>query len=131
MTRHAFANYLRTGMLAAALAGAFVPSVAQAAASNANAAKAASILGVLSPARAASAQNVAPATMIGHLDTYEMEMKTALKISDPVRRNAAIGVARGNLATSSNKQLTPLAVMRIDALLRLPDSPPLLGTASR
>jgi hypothetical protein len=131
MTRKTLGIYIGTVALAVALAGAFELSGVQAAASNANAARAASILGVLSPVRAASAQNVAPATMIGHLDTYEMEMKTALKISDPVRRNAAIGVARGNLATSSNKQLTPLAIMRIDTLLGLPDSPPLLGTTSR
>lgn len=112
-------------MLAAAIV-----SQAEAAGSDATA-RAASVLGVLTPARAASDQNQVQARIQQHLDTYETEMRTALKISDPNKRNTAIGVARTNLALHANRQLTPAAVMRIDTLLGLPDSPPLLGTTNR
>lgn len=94
-------------------------------------ARAAGVLGILSPARAASDQNQPPARIQQHLDTYESAMRTALKISDPNKRNTAIGVARTNLALHADRQLTPVAIMRIDSILGLPDSPPLLGTTNR
>lgn len=106
-------------------------SIAGPAAAANDTARAAGVLGILSPARAASDQNQPPARIQQHLDTYESEMRTALKISDPKRRNTAIGVARTNLALHANRQLTPVAIMRIDSILGLPDSPPLLGTTGR
>lgn len=120
MTRIAIAVALLCSLSGAALA-----------ASGGATARAASVLGILSPVRAAADQNKPQSVIQQHLDTYETEMRTALKISDPVRRNTAIGVARANLSISANRQLTPVAVMRIDNILGLPDSPPLLGTAQR
>ncbi len=119
------------GMIRVAAAAAVTLSLAGPAIAAGDTARAASVLGILTPARAASDQNQPQARIQQHLDAYESEMRTALKISDPVRRNTAIGVARTNLALHANRQLTPAAVMRIDSLLGLPDSPPLLGTTTR
>lgn len=118
-------------MIRIALAIPLVCGIAGQALAASDTARAAGVLGILSLARAASDQNQPPARIQQHLDTYESEMRTALKISDPNRRNTAIGVARTNLALHANRQLTPAAIMRIDSILSLPDSPPLLGTTGR
>ncbi|MBL8687790.1 MAG: hypothetical protein JNL04_01750 [Rhodospirillaceae bacterium] len=118
-------------MIRVVLATAMVLGIVSPAFAASDTARAAGVLGILSPARAASDQNQPPARIQQHLDTYESAMRTALRISDPNRRNTAIGVARTNLALHANRQLTPVAIMRIDSILGLPDSPPLLGTTSR
>lgn len=118
-------------MIRVILVAALMLVVADTALAAGDTARAASVLGILTPARAASDQNQPQARIQQHLDAYESEMRIALKISDPNKRNTAIGVARTNLALHANRQLTPAAVMRIDSLLGLPDSPPLLGTTTR
>lgn len=118
-------------MIRIVLAAALICGISGAALAAGNTARAAGVLGILSPVRAAGDQNKAQSVIQQHLDTYETEMRTALKISDPTRRNTAIGVARSNLSISANRQLTPVAVMRIDNILGLPNSPPLLGTTTR
>jgi hypothetical protein len=42
-------------------------------------------------------------------------------------RNAAIAAARTQLATASNKTLTPAVVARVDHMLDLPATDPTLG----
>jgi hypothetical protein len=54
-------------------------------------------------------------------------MKSALAISDPVKRAAAITAARQQLATSDNKQLTPSAVAHVDSMLGIKGASPQLG----
>lgn len=131
--------YLATAALTAVLAVApyawkasFEPAPVLAAPAGGSA-KAANLLGMLSPARASSAAHpsASPAAMIGYVDTYETEMKTAVALQDPARRATAITAARANLALVANKQLTPAAIARIDGLLGLPAAPATLGTTGR
>ena len=139
MTGRILGIYLGTAVLTAVLAvaphawkGSFEPSSVLAAPAGGSA-KAANVLGALSPARASSSarQNVSLKEMVGYIETYETEMKAALALQDPGRRSTAITVARGNLALVANKQLTPPAITRIDGLLGLPASPATLGTTGR
>ena len=74
-------------------------------------------------ARARASSN----SSVGHISSYETRMHNALAIQDPVARNAAITAARGQLAQSANKPLTPSAIARVDSLLGIQGASPQLG----
>ena len=99
---------------------------------DANYVSAANVLGSLRAANASAnaRQNAASYSVVDKISAYETEMRNALQVKDPAMRAAAIGEARRNLALTTNKQLTPDAIMRVDSLLRLPLSPPSLGTTA-
>ena len=94
--------------------------------------KAASALGNLNAAHASAnaRANANPNSMVGHIATYEAQMKAAQAIQDPAQRAAAITAARQDLALVANKQVTPAAITRVDSLLGLPASPAGLGTTT-
>jgi hypothetical protein len=93
--------------------------------------QAASELGKLNAAHASATaeDHAASGSTVGHIATYETQMKAALAISDPAKRTAAITAARQELAASDNKQLTPSAVARVDGRLGIKGAPPELGAA--
>jgi hypothetical protein len=75
----------------------------------------------------AGTANASPNSMVGRVATYETQMKAALAIQDPTRREAAIIAAREQLAQSANKPLTAEAITRVDGLLGIQSAPPQLG----
>jgi hypothetical protein len=56
-------------------------------------------------------------------------MKSALAMSDPTQRNAAITRARQQLAQTSNKPLTSSAISRLDSTLKIQGASPQLGAS--
>jgi len=72
--------------------------------------------------------HAAAGSNVGHIATYETRMKSALAISDPQRRAAAITSARQELAASDNKRLTASAVTKLDSNLGIRGASPNLGT---
>jgi hypothetical protein len=93
-------------------------------------ANAASELGKLNAAHASSVafQHANPNSAVGEIATYENQMNAALALTDPTAMDAAITAARQQLASVSNKQLTPDAVTRIDGMLGISGADPTLGT---
>jgi hypothetical protein len=89
-------------------------------------AEAANLLGRLNAAHASptALAHASPHSAVGAVAAYRAEMRAALKIDDPVARQAAIDMARIDLARTSNKELTAASVARVDSLLGLPASPP-------
>jgi len=84
-------------------------------------------LGRLNVAQTAP-ERAASNSAVGAIVTYENQMNAALARSDQGERDAAITAARRQLALAGNKQLTPAAVTRIDALLGINGASPALGT---
>jgi len=79
--------------------------------------------------------HAAPGSTVGKIASYDRAMLAALAMpaNTPAQiaaRNTAIAAARGRLAASSNKSLTPAVVSRVDALLGLPAVDPTLGARS-
>jgi hypothetical protein len=66
---------------------------------------------------------------VGEVATYESQMRSALAISDPTRRNAAITSARQQLAQTSNKPLTSSAITQLDSSLNIQGASPTLGAS--
>jgi hypothetical protein len=93
-------------------------------------ADAANELGRLNAAHASpiALQHAAPNSAVGMIATYDNQMNTALALTDPTARDAAITAARQQLALASDKQLTPSAVTRIDDMLGITGASPTLGT---
>lgn len=58
---------------------------------------------------------------------YESQMRAALVVETPPARSAGIASARRELAQAANKELTPSAIERIDALRGLPPVPSSIG----
>lgn len=93
--------------------------------------QAANQLGGLNAARASeNAQaNAAAGSRVGEVATYETRMRTAMAITDPARRDAAITDARRQLAQTSNKTLTADAIAQLDSTLNIQGASPQLGAA--
>lgn len=84
---------------------------------------------VNTPAKASSLSR--PSAIVGQIAAYETQMKAALAIENRPQRAAAVGAARRELGLSTNRQLTPTAITRVDQALGLPATPTDLGmTAS-
>jgi hypothetical protein len=90
----------------------------------------ASELGKLNAAHAASSalNNAAPNSAVGAVATYDTQMTSALALSDPAAKDAAIIAARQQLSASTNKELTVSAATRIDTMLGITGASPELGT---
>ena len=73
--------------------------------------------------------HAASGSRVGEIGTYETRMKSALAISDPVARNAAITRARQDLALTTNKPLTSGAISRLDSDLQIRGASPRLGAS--
>lgn len=73
-------------------------------------------------------QHAAPNSAVGAIATYRSQMNDALALTDPMARDDAITAARQQLASTSNKQLTPSAITKVDAQLGITGAPPDLGT---
>jgi len=93
-------------------------------------ANAANELGKLNAAHASpiALQHAAPNSAVGMIASYESQMNSALALTDPTARDAAITTARQQLAAASNKKLTPSAVTRLDGTLGIVGASPTLGT---
>jgi hypothetical protein len=88
---------------------------------------AASELGKLNAAHAGVNTNAGTNSAAGAIATYESQLTAALAIDDEAARTQAITQARQQLAVNSNKQLTPEAVARIDAMLGIQGAAPDTG----
>lgn len=88
-----------------------------------------SALGGLNAARASeNAQaNAAANSRVGEIATYETRMRTAMAITDPTRRDAAITDARRQLAQTTNKPLTSDVITQLDSELNIQGASPRLG----
>ena len=73
--------------------------------------------------------NAASGSRVGEIGTYETQMKSALAISDPTQRNAAITKARQTLAQTTNKPLTSGAIAQLDSDLHIQGASPQLGAS--
>lgn len=71
--------------------------------------------------------HAASGSRVGEIGTYETDMKSALAISNPTQRNAAIVRARQKLAETSNKPLTSSAIAQLDSELKIQGASPTLG----
>jgi len=71
--------------------------------------------------------NAASGSRVGEIGTYETDMKSALAISNPTQRDAAIVRARQKLAETSNKPLTSSAIAQLDSELKIQGASPNLG----
>lgn len=71
--------------------------------------------------------HAAAGSRVGEIGTYETEMKSALAISNPTQRNAAITRARQKLAETSNKPLTSSAIAQLDSELKIQGASSSLG----
>jgi len=76
--------------------------------------------------------HAAPGSRVGQIAAYDKAMVAALAMPaatsvQTAARNAAIAAARTQLASASNKTLTPAVVARIDHMLDLPATDPTLG----
>jgi hypothetical protein len=76
--------------------------------------------------------HAAPGSRVGQIAAYDNAMLTALAMpaATPAQiaaRNAAIAAARTQLASASNKILTPVVVARVDNMLGLAATDPTLG----
>ena len=80
---------------------------------------------VNTPAKASSLSR--PSAIIGQIAAYETQMKAALAIGNRSQRAAAVGAARRELGLSTDRQLTPAAITRVDHALGLPATPTDLG----
>ena len=92
--------------------------------------RAASILGNLNAAHASSMglQHASSHSMVGAIATYKTSMTSALALTNTTDQTNAIIAARQQLATRSNKQLTPAAITRVDSLIGINGADPTLGT---
>lgn len=106
----------------------------QEASSSANAAdaQAANILGNLNAAHASSTAfaHASSKSIVGEIAAYKTAMEAALSETDTTQQAADITAAREQLATESNKQLTPDAVSKVDSLLGITGADPTLGTTT-
>jgi hypothetical protein len=93
-------------------------------------ANAASELGKLNAAHASPVAfaHANPNSAVGAIATYQSQMNSALALTDPMEKDAAITSARQQLGLISNKQLTPSAISKIDGLLGITGADPTLGT---
>jgi hypothetical protein len=64
------------------------------------------------------------------IDVYENQMRAALSITDPVRRDAAVSSARLRLAQNVGKPLTAATIEELDGLLDLGGLSPQLGATA-
>ena len=94
-----------------------------------------SALGALNAAHASptALANAAPGSAVGRLATYDKVMLSALAMpaitsTQITARNAAITSARVQLASTTNKTVTPTVITKVDLTLGLPASDPTLGT---
>ena len=71
--------------------------------------------------------HAASGSRVGEVGTYETDMKSAVAISNPTQRNAAITAARQKLAQTSNKPLTSSAIAQLDSQLKIQGASPTLG----
>ncbi len=101
------------------------PPSAQATAHGKAASALLNLSGVNTPAKASSLSR--PSAIVGQIATYETQMKAALAIETRPQRAAAVGAARRELGLSTNRQLTPTAITRVDKALGLPATPTDLG----
>ena len=95
-----------------------------------------SAMGALNAAHASSAAmaHAAPGSTVGKISTYDKSMLAALALpsATPAQiaaRNTAISNARLQLASTTNKSLTPAVITKVDLTLGLPATDPTLGTA--
>ena len=95
----------------------------------------ASAMGALNAAHASPAAlaNAAPGSTVGKISTYDKLMISALAMpsASPTQiaaRNAAITGARLQLASTTNKSVTPTVIAKVDQTLGLPATDPSLGT---
>jgi hypothetical protein len=80
-------------------------------------------------ASATARANAASGSRVGEVGTYETQMKSALAISDPTARTAAITKARQDLAQTTNKPLTSGAIAQLDSDLKIQGASPQLGAS--
>jgi hypothetical protein len=92
--------------------------------------RAANVLGNLNAAHASSMalQHASSNSMVGAVATYKTSMTNALSLTNTTDQTNAIIAARQQLATRSNKQLTPAAITRVDSLIGINGADPTLGT---
>lgn len=90
--------------------------------------------GALNAAHASSnaLAHAAPKSRVGQIATYDRSMLAALAMptntaAQLAARDAAIAASRAQLATVTNKNLTPSVVTLVDARLGLPEIDPTLG----
>lgn len=90
--------------------------------------------GALNAAHASSnaLAHAAPKSRVGQIATYDRSMLTALAMptntaAQLAARDAVIAASRAQLATVTNKNLTPSVVTLVDARLGLPEIDPTLG----
>ena len=76
----------------------------------------------------AALEQAASNSAVGAIVTYENQMNAAIALTDPTERDAAITAARRRLGLAGNKQLTPSAITRIDAMLGIGGASSTLGT---
>jgi len=88
-------------------------------------------LGSLNAAHASDTAraNAASGSRVGEIGSYETDMKAALAIADPTKRNAAITRARQKLAQDTNKPLTSSAIAQLDNDLKIQGASPSLGAS--
>jgi hypothetical protein len=63
------------------------------------------------------------------MDAYQKRMQAAMKILEPLRRDAAVIAARQQLAQSVRKPLTAATIAELDGLLDIAGVSPQLGAA--
>ena len=80
---------------------------------------------VNTPAKASSLSK--PSAMVGQIAAYESQMQAALAMENRAQRAAAVAAARTELGRSTDRQLTPAAITRVDKALGLPATPTDLG----
>ena len=95
----------------------------------------ASALGALNAAHASptALAHAAPGSTVGKIATYDKLMVSALAMptataTQIAARNAAITSARLQLASTTNKSVTPTVIAKVDQTLGLPATDPTLGT---
>lgn len=90
----------------------------------------ASELGKLNAAHASSTAlaHASSKSIVGQIAAYKTAMQTALAETDTTQQATDITTARVQLASTTNKQLTPDAISKVDNMLGISGADPTLGT---
>lgn len=93
-------------------------------------ANAASELGKLNAAHASATAmaHASSKSIVGQIAAYKVAMQSALAETDTTQQATDITAARVQLASTTNKQLTPDAISKVDNLLGITGADPTLGT---
>ena len=96
-----------------------------------------SVVPALSPRSSASVSDAvrANAAQIGEIaardiESYQQQMRAAMGITDPPRRDAAVTAARRQLASNIHKPLTAGTIAELDGLLDIGGVSPQLGASA-